>query len=251
MHEQDTRVERPTVDKGSALRSTLGLSVLCALAIVGVIALVEVRDPSALLAQLSQGRTELHGFVTRLGVWAPIAFIAAYAALMLLIWFPSWPCSMMGGFLFDAAGGTIYSLVGSTIGAVVVFELARAGLADRRSLQHPIVRRLDMGFQRDALEYVVALRVMPVMPFGIVHVAAGAFHVPLRTFTIGTAIGMIPCVLIYALLGADLDRIFAKGGHVSATTFLSPAVFGPLFALAALALVPVAVRRLRERRSPS
>jgi uncharacterized membrane protein YdjX (TVP38/TMEM64 family) len=238
-------VKRPT------LGSTLGLVALCVLAVTGVVVLVEYGNLPKILDELSAGRAHLHSLVATLGFWAPVIFIIAYAALMLLIWVPSWPCTVIGGFLFGTVEGTICSLIATTLGAVGVFELARAGLAQRLPRSHPLMRRLDAGFRRDALEYVIALRVMPVIPFGIIHVAAAAFGISLRVFTLGTVIGMLPCVLIYSFLGEDLDQVLANGGHLTVADFLSLRVMAPLFALAALALVPIAVRRFRERRPPT
>jgi uncharacterized membrane protein YdjX (TVP38/TMEM64 family) len=166
---------------------------------------------------------------------------------MVLIWVPSWPCTMIGGFLFGPVLGFGYSLIGSTAGAVAAYGLARTGLAHRVSRRYALVRRLHDGFARDALQYVIVLRLIPVMPFGIIHVAAAMFRVPLGTFVLGTVIGMIPCIAIYAVLGAQLDRIAAEGGHVNAATFLDVHVWGPLLALAALALAPTVVRWLRKR----
>jgi len=228
---------------------TIALAVLCVCAVAGALVLFEIRDPNELLVRIAQGRAAIHAHADGLGPWAPAVFVLGYAILMVLIWVPSWPCSMLGGFLFGALGGSVYSLAGSTLGAVAAYGLSRSGLAHRLSQQNPLLRRLRDGFHRDALEFIVALRIMPVMPFGIVHVAAAMFKVPLGTFTLGTAIGMIPCVAIYALLGTELDRLAQQGRRVDATAFADARVWGPLLALAALALVPVAVRRLRSHRA--
>lgn len=249
MHDDDAFAEAQRASTSAPFTGPAGLYTLCALALAGLVVFVlfEVRNPSEIFAGLTTGRARLHALVASLGLWGPLLFTLGFAALMLLIWVPTWPCSLIGGFLFGTAFGTGYSLVGSTLGAVAVFALARSGLAHRIPRWHPLLRRLHAGFQRDALEYVIALRLLPVMPFGIVHVAAAAFGVPLRIFTLGTFVGMIPFVLIWAALGADLDQIAASGKRIDIGTLASSRVLLPLFALAALALVPVAIRRIRER----
>jgi uncharacterized membrane protein YdjX (TVP38/TMEM64 family) len=85
------------------------------------------------------------------------------------------------------------------------------------------------------------------MPFGVIHVASAAFGVPLRTFTTGTAIGMVPCVFLYGLLGAQLARVAAAGKTLDVATFVNPSVGVPLFGLAALALIPALIREVRAR----
>jgi uncharacterized membrane protein YdjX (TVP38/TMEM64 family) len=219
------------------------------MAAAGVLVLFEIRNPSRIISALSEGQGHLHVLVAKLGFWGPLLFMAGYCALMLMIWVPSWPCTLIGGFLFGPVPATIYSLIATTLGAMGVFALARSGLAHRIALESPFLRKLDAEFKRNAFEYVVALRILPIVPFGIVHVAAAVLGVSLRVFTLGTIVGMVPGIIIYAILGADLDRIAAAGQALDATTFLKPNVIGPLFALAALIVVPILVRRFRALRS--
>ncbi len=239
-----TTVRSPT---SSRRRGTLQLVVLCVLGAAGIYAIFQVAHAQALLEQVYVGQARIHAFVAHLGLWGPILFIVIYAAIMLLIWFPSWPCILVGGFLFGPIPAAIYSLIASTTGAVGVFELTRAGLGHRIPRTSPMLRRLDAGFKRDALEYIIVMRLIPVMPFGIVHIGAGLLGVSLRTFALGTMVGMIPGTFFWALLGHDFAGLAARGAAFDARTFLSPNFSAPLFGLAALALAPMAIRRIRER----
>jgi uncharacterized membrane protein YdjX (TVP38/TMEM64 family) len=178
---------------------------------------------------------------------APLAFVAGYAAAMLFIWIPAWPCTVIGGFLFGAMLGVPLSVAGSTLGAVGVFLLGRSVWARRIVFGHPTLQRLKEGCRRDAFAYLVALRLVPIMPFGVIHVAAAYFDVSLPTFILGTAAGMVPCIAIYSLLGADLDALALHGGVPDAHALLHPSILLPLSGLAVLALVPVVARRVRAK----
>jgi uncharacterized membrane protein YdjX (TVP38/TMEM64 family) len=92
---------------GRAKRSW-GIAALGCLAILGIVALIWLwhRQPEQILTDLSNHRAQLHAYILQNTLLASIAFIAAYAALMLLICIPSWPCTVIGGFLFGAVLGS-------------------------------------------------------------------------------------------------------------------------------------------------
>jgi uncharacterized membrane protein YdjX (TVP38/TMEM64 family) len=205
-------------------------------------------NPKQILVELSKERALLHAFVLQHSILAALIFVGAYAALMLLIWIPAAPCTIIGGLLFGVRLGVPYSVISSTLGAIGVFALGKSALGERISQNNALLYRLKDGFQKDALAYVAALRLMPAMPFGIIHVAAAYFDVPFSSFVLGTVLGMIPCIVIFSVLGVGLDSLIARGGGLNAQVFLKPDVVVPLTALAALALAPALIRRLRARR---
>ncbi len=237
----------PSVTRG---RLNARLLVLVVLAVAGIALLLTVANPGGILARLAREQQLLHGTVAGLGLLAPVAFLAAYCGAMLLIWIPAAICSVLGGFFFGPLWGSVLSLVGCTAGGLGVYELARSGVHGNKAVTGPLLRRLQEGFRRDELAYVIALRFMPFMPFGLVHIAAGALNVSRRAFVIGTAVGMLPCTVMYAFLGYDIDRLLARGGSLTGHELLQTRVLLPLAGLAVLALASVFVRRFREWRTP-
>jgi uncharacterized membrane protein YdjX (TVP38/TMEM64 family) len=226
------------------------LVVLVALGVAGIALLLTVANPGGFLARLAREQEHLHGVVAGLGVFAPFAFVAAYFGAMLLIWIPAALCSITGGFFFGPLWGSVLSLIGCTAGGLGVYELARSGIHNPKAVTGPLMRRLQEGFRRDELTYVTALRFMPFMPFGLVHIAAGALNVSRRAFVLGTAIGMLPCTVMYAFIGYDIDRLLARGGSLTGHELLQTRVLLPFAGLALLALASVFVRRFREWKAP-
>jgi uncharacterized membrane protein YdjX (TVP38/TMEM64 family) len=226
------------------------LVVLVVLAFAGIALLLTVANPSGILARLAREQSHLHQFVAGLGVFAPIVFVAAYCGAMLLIWIPAALCSIIGGFFFGPLWGSVLSLVGCTAGGFAVYELARQGVHGNKAVTGPLLRRLQEGFHRDELAYVTALRFMPFMPFGLVHIAAGLLNVSRRAFLIGTAVGMLPCTVMYAFIGYDIDLLLARGGSLTGHELLQTRILLPLAGLAVLALASVFVRRFREWTAP-
>ena len=94
------------------------------------------------------------------------------------------------------------SLSASTFYAVG--KVARGPLAARLSKR----KRVLEAIQGARLEHIIALRLLPVLPFTLVNLSAGAFGIPYRTFIGGTLIGMAPGIFAVTLLGDRAVAVF-------------------------------------------
>jgi uncharacterized membrane protein YdjX (TVP38/TMEM64 family) len=187
--------------------------------------------------------------VARAGALAAVGFILGYAVLVAL-WFPAAELlTITGGFLFGRWFGTLYAVVGATAGATVVFLAVRAGVSGLTARAGPGVAHLAENFRRDGFNYLLFLRLVPVFPFWLVNIVAGAAGLTLRAFVIGTLIGIIPGAFVYASLGAGLDAAIAAGRRPDVMLLFRPNILLPLLGLAVLSLLPVACRHWRRRRS--
>jgi uncharacterized membrane protein YdjX (TVP38/TMEM64 family) len=65
-------------------------------------------------------------------------------------------------------------------------------------------QRVQRAVQGAGLEAMVAVRIVPLLPFTFVNLCAGAFHVQLRTYVLGTILGMGPGIIAVCLLGDQL-----------------------------------------------
>ena len=157
--------------------------------------------------------------------------------------------TVLGGFLFGVALGTLYAVTGATIGAVAIFLAARSALHDLlREKAGAAVRRMEAGFRENALSYMFVLRLIPLFPFWLVNLAPAFLGVPLRTYAIGTFFGIMPGTLVFAWVGSGLDEIFARGETPDAGIIFAPEILGPILALVALALLPVVYKKWKARR---
>jgi uncharacterized membrane protein YdjX (TVP38/TMEM64 family) len=196
-------------------------------------------------AALAENREFLCAMVAQTGAKAALAFILAYAGLVALSVPGSALFTLAGGFLFGPWLGTAYALIGATSGATLVFLAARAGLAGLAARAGPWVRRFENGFRRNGLNYLLVLRLIPIVPFWLINLVAGAIGLPLRVFVFGTFVGMIPVSFIYASLGNGLGTLADEGRPPDLAILLRPSVFLPILGLAALALLPVIYKRWR------
>jgi uncharacterized membrane protein YdjX (TVP38/TMEM64 family) len=89
---------------------------------------------------------------------------------------------------------------------------------------------------------------VPLFPFFVVNLVPAFLGVKLRTYFIGTLVGIIPGTFVYASVGAGLGALFEAGGDFSVQNVLSPEIIVALVGLALLALLPVAYKRMVRRR---
>ena len=204
-------------------------------------------------AQLAEHHALLRDLVTRHGVFAAAGFMLGYAGLTALSCPGAMLMTLAGGFLFGSWLGALYALIGATLGASVVFLAARAGLAGLAERAGPRVQRLQDGFREDALSYLLCLRLMPIFPFWLVNLVAGASGMSLAIYVVATFFGMIPGALVYAGIGNGVGDLIVAGQHPDHYVIFRPGILLPLIGLGALSLLPVAYKRwqLRRRREPA
>jgi uncharacterized membrane protein YdjX (TVP38/TMEM64 family) len=217
------------------------------------------------LEQLIRHRAAIDAFIAAHHLAALAIYMAAYIALVSLSLPGSFLLTMTGGILFGLVVGTIAAVAAATTGAIVIFLIARSAFGEhlvRRA--GPRVARLAAGFRANAFHYLLFLRLMPIVPFWLVNLAAAVLGVPLALFASATAVGIIPAAIAYSFIGVGLDDVLAAQEkayhaciaagvgpctpHFDVTAMLKPEILAALATLGVLALLPVLVRHGRARR---
>lgn len=195
---------------------------------------------------LRENRYLLIGLVEAYGFAAAVAYMVIYAAVVAFSIPGGLVMSITGGFLFGAFWGTFYIVVGATAGAAVLFIIAKTALGDfLREKAGPWLKKMEAGFQRDALNYLLVLRLVPLFPFFVVNLVPAFLGVRLSTYVIGTFVGIIPGTFVFASVGAGLGSIFDGGGEFSLTGIMTPEIVTALVGLGVLSLIPVAYKRFK------
>jgi uncharacterized membrane protein YdjX (TVP38/TMEM64 family) len=184
-------------------------------------------------------------------VLAAAGFVLLYALLVAISVPGAASLTIAGGLLFGTLLGGSLTVVGATLGAVAVFLAARTAFAELlRQKAGPRVQKLREGFERDAFNYLLFLRLVPAFPFFLVNIAAGLFGMRTAPYALATFFGIMPGTFVFASIGAGAGAIIARGEDLSLGGVLTdPAVLLPILGLAALALLPVVLRRFRKRRA--
>jgi len=151
--------------------------------------------------------------------------------------------SLAAGAIFGVVMGTVYANIAATIGATLAFLITRYLLRDMVLAKFgPKLEGLNRELEERGLNYLLFLRLVPVFPFFLINLAAGLTRLPLRTFIIGTMVGIIPGGFVYCNAGASLVTITSLRG------IASPRVLGSFALLGLFALVPAIYTKMKGRK---
>jgi uncharacterized membrane protein YdjX (TVP38/TMEM64 family) len=205
------------------------------------------------LDYLAESRSALKGYVGSHYLLSIAAFVAVYILAVAFSFPAASVLTIFGGFLFGWMVGGPLVVVSATIGASVLFLATRSAFGDffRRKIGGKAAV-LAEGFKKDAFSYLLVLRLAPVFPFFVINIASALFDVPLRTFALATLIGIIPGTLAYSYLGEGvgsvLDAAQRAGTAARISDLVTPQITLAFLALAAVAAIPLIVKRLRGTR---
>ncbi len=177
--------------------------------------------------------------VLRWGAWGPIGFILLYAfGPSMLV--PGAVMTLAAGLAFGTVKGSVYSLIGADLGALVAF-------AAGRFLGKGFVNKLLAGrfgetmdkIARNGFQIILYLRVFPIIPYNALNLLAGASPITFKDYFWASMIGMIPGTILFAFLGNEL-------WHPTSPRFILA-----LLLIALSFAAGEAYRRLRVDRSPA
>ena len=181
-------------------------------------------------------------------VMTVIWFFITYTAVVALSLPGAMWMTLAGGFIFGTLQATFYVVMAATLGAFIVFILAQYCLADfLKQKAGKAVQKMEVGFQSNALSYLLFLRLVPLFPFWLVNLVPAFLGVPARTFIIGTALGIIPGSAVFCWVGSGLGAVLEAGGVLDPEEILfKPEIVGPIIGLAVLALVPIVYKKTKK-----
>jgi uncharacterized membrane protein YdjX (TVP38/TMEM64 family) len=174
--------------------------------------------------------------------------LALLVVQSVLVPLPSQPLLMAGGFVYGAAGGLAIGWLGVWLGACACFAIAR--LLGRPAVLHFVreerIRAIDdwVGERglRSAFVAVLSLRLFAHFSFDATSYACGLVRFPFGWFALATALGEIPKVAIFTLLGAGLGELPGWVGVGIALGTLGSLAFVALLARRAVRAAPVTSR---------
>ncbi|MCT8268983.1 TVP38/TMEM64 family protein [Afifella sp. JA880] len=195
------------------------------------------------LNALQEESEALKGFVDDRLALAGLLYVIVYITLVAVSFPGASIVTISGGLLFGWALGGALSAVGATIGACIIFLIARTSfgtvLARRAG---PRLKRLRAGFQEDAFHYLLFLRLAPIFPFWVINLAPALFDMRLGAYALATFLGILPGTFAYSYFGEGVGTALDEEGPVVSTQLLLG-----LVVLALAALLPIMLKRWRAR----
>ncbi|HKE49197.1 MAG TPA: VTT domain-containing protein [Rhodanobacteraceae bacterium] len=192
--------------------------------------------------------SDLPAFIDGLGAWrsSPLAMLAMLASFVAggLVVFPVNLLIAASVIVFGPVAGALVALAGSVASAALLHQIGSAfpeHVWTRIAGRH--AERLRERVASHGLLAVALVRVVPVAPYSIVSVAAGVAGIPRVPYLVGTALGMAPGIVLYALFVDRAREVIADPRPLSWAMLL--------FALLLIVAVGMLVRKLARRRRAS
>lgn len=203
------------------------------------------------LEALQTHEATLRGFLDDNLAMALAAFIVVYA-LATAVSFPGAVIlTLAGGYLFGTWIGGAATVIGATIGSIMVFYIVQtslgAALRARAEAKGGTLKKVIDGVRDGAFGYILTLRLIPVAPFWLVNVAAALANAPLRAYALATFLGIMPATFIYSGVGAGIGALVARGETPDLGVIFEPRVLLPLVALGLLSLGTTLYQRRRKQ----
>ena len=179
---------------------------------------------------------DLRSWILSFGIWAPVMYIVIYT-IRPLIFFPASVLSIAGGLAFGAWLGTLYTIIGATLGAILSFYVAKTfGKSLIRKEWTGNAGKIQSQMEQNGFFYVLLFRFIPVINFDLISYAAAFAKVRFTSFALATLVGIIPGTFAYNFLGSS----FVSGNPK--IIVLAVAVF------VILTVVPIVIRNRWNKR---
>jgi uncharacterized membrane protein YdjX (TVP38/TMEM64 family) len=172
-----------------------------------------------------------------LGHWSVCLYVLIYTVAT-IFGVPGTILAVAAGTVFGLFWGTLWSVVGATLGAIGAFLVARYlfhNWAERKFGHHKALIKFKKAVSKKPIAFVLAVRFTPVSPFNVVNFLFGLTPIRCRDYAIGTFFGIIPGTLAYTWLGVTGEKALNEGE-------LLP-FFMALAFLALLSLLPILAKK--------
>jgi uncharacterized membrane protein YdjX (TVP38/TMEM64 family) len=217
------------------------------------------------LSSIAENRAALAAYTSNHLVLSLLAFVAVYTVAVAVSFPGASILTILAGLLFGWFAGGVAAIVAATLGATIVFQIAKSSFGDVLAKKAgPFLAKISAGFADDAFNYLLFLRLVPAFPFWLVNIAPALANVKRRTYVLATFLGIIPGTFAFAFVGAGLDSIITAQQTVHAqclaqksaaecpfdlsiSSLVTPQLLLAFAALGVVALIPVVLKKWKAR----
>ncbi len=146
---------------------------------------------------------------------APIIILGGYVVGSLIL-VPVTLMILATAFAFGPLTGSAYSMIGCLMAAVITYALGRIlGRDTVRRLAGSRLNRVSRRLADRGLVTMITIRLLPIAPYTVVNIVAGASHIRLRDFMLGTTLGMAPGIIAITFFEHQLEVAIREPGAKS------------------------------------
>jgi uncharacterized membrane protein YdjX (TVP38/TMEM64 family) len=165
----------------------------------------------------------VRSFVEGFGVATPLAFVLLQAAQVVFAPIPGQVLALASGWLFGLVWGTVYSIIGATLGSYVAFRLERRYGRPfvERAIDPTALDRFDDFSTRRGYLTLFVLFLVPGLPDDVICFVAGTTALDIKRMTLISAIGRVPGYLLANAVGASLAaRLYTEAAAILLVAFV-------------------------------
>jgi phospholipase D1/2 len=112
---------------------------------------------------------------------------------------------------FGPLPGLLYATAGVLASAIITYAVgSRLGKEALRSVLGPRLNRVRRKIARQGILAIATIRLVPLAPFTVVNLVAGASAIRPIDYIAGTILGMLPGIIVLSLLGHQIVRILTE-----------------------------------------
>lgn len=153
--------------------------------------------------------------------WKPVLILGLYIGLNAIM-FPNTVLCLATILALGNTEGFLYATGGSLLAAFSAYLPARSYGPDRvKALRIRSVERVGEALKKGGVLHITTLRLLPLAPFNVINIMAGAAHVRPMPFLLGTFFGLLPGNLLFAVFGRQLRQMIAQPDAAAIALFLA------------------------------
>ena len=174
-----------------------------------------------------------------LGAWAPFLFILINMLVVVLV-LPGVILTLGAGFMFGVLQGSLYIIIGTTIGATIAFLIARYLFGERATgffLDHSKLNLVNDEFKRAGWKFVLLTRLVPFFPFKLSNYLFGLMQISLRDFVIGVFFGIMPITITNVYIGSLAADLATIGSRTASRSGMEWTIYGIGVIIAIVAVI--------------
>lgn len=204
--------------------------------------------PTGAMFRTTEGRkalvANLDTLVQSSGVLGPVVFVLIYAVGVLFL--PATPFTIAGAVIFGKFYGMLYNLAADLLGASISFFLGRYFLHGvARGFLETRMPWLERKAAEDGFSVIFYLRIF-WFPFIVLNYAAGATRILFRDYFLGSALGLLPAVLLSTYFVGAMKEVLAT--YRRPADLLTFDLLFPVLLLVISFFLPTFIKRFRKGR---
>lgn len=150
--------------------------------------------------------TKLTNWIRSFGMIGPVIYMLLWISAC-IFFLPGLPVALIGGFVFGPWFGTLYSSLGSTLGAAAAFLIGRyaaRGMVEEWVSGKEQFKKIDEGVEKQGWRMLMITRLVPVFPFNLQNYAYGLTKINFLTYVLVSWACMLPATIAFSFAGGSI-----------------------------------------------